>query len=276
MTEEKVLEILTEIQSDIKVLKSDVVSIKKNITIDALNRSSKNLKIKPFEFLRNARHEQVANLIQDEQPKTIAVILANLEIDFAAMTLMKLAPEIQVEVVKEISLLGLVSPKFIKEVEELLIEKLSAQKEIEYNITEGGISTVVEILNRVDRKTEKSIAHALDKDSPEISEEIRKRLLVFASIVDISDRDVQLILRSVDSRDLALAMKATANEVSDKIYKNMSKRAADVLREEVRTMKPVNIRDVEEAQMKIVNIIRVLNSKGEISLVRGQDDEMIV
>ena len=276
MTEEKVLEILTEIQSDIKVLKSDVVSIKKNITIDALNRSSKNLKIKPFEFLRNARHEQVANLIQDEQPKTIAVILANLEIDFAAMTLMKLAPEIQVEVVKEISLLGLVSPKFIQEVEELLIEKLSAQKEIEYNITEGGISTVVEILNRVDRKTEKSIAHALDKDSPEISEEIRKRLLVFASIVDISDRDVQLILRSVDSRDLALAMKATANEVSDKIYKNMSKRAADVLREEIRTMKPVNIRDVEEAQMKIVNIIRVLNSKGEISLVRGQDDEMIV
>ena len=276
MTEEKVLEILTEIQSDIKVLKSDVVSIKKNITIDALNRSSKNLKIKPFEFLRNARHEQVANLIQDEQPKTIAVILANLEIDFAAMTLMKLAPEIQVEVVKEISLLGLVSPKFIQEIEELLIEKLSAQKEIEYNITEGGISTVVEILNRVDRKTEKSIAHALDKDSPEISEEIRKRLLVFASIVDISDRDVQLILRSVDSRDLALAMKATANEVSDKIYKNMSKRAADVLREEVRTMKPVNIRDVEEAQMKIVNIIRVLNSKGEISLVRGQDDEMIV
>ena len=276
MTEEKVLEILTEIQSDIKVLKSDVVSIKKNITIDALNRSSKNLKIKPFEFLRNARHEQVANLIQDEQPKTIAVILANLEIDFAAMTLMKLAPEIQVEVVKEISLLGLVSPKFIQEIEELLIEKLSAQKEIEYNITEGGISTVVEILNRVDRKTEKSIAHALDKDSPEISEEIRKRLLVFESIVDISDRDVQLILRSVDSRDLALAMKATTNEVSDKIYKNMSKRAADVLREEVRTMKPVNIRDVEEAQMKIVNIIRVLNSKGEISLVRGQDDEMIV
>lgn len=268
------MEVLTAIQTELKDLKSDVVSIKKNVTIDTLNRSNKNFKITPFEFLRKARPEQVAKLLQDEPPKTVALILANLEIDFAASVLTNLIPDVQVAVVKEMSLLGIVSPRTIKEIEEHLLDKLSEPQEIEYDINEGGIKAVVEILNRVDRKTELSVVKALDKESPEISEEIRHRLLVFESIVEIEDRAVQLVLRSVDTKDLAVALTATAQTVQEKIFKNLSKRTAENLREEMENVRPVKIRDVESAQMKIVNIIRRMQKSGEIKLVQT-DDKMI-
>ena len=142
--------------------------------------------------------------------------------------------------------------------------------------TAGGIPAIVEVLNRVDRTTEKTITEALEVDNPELAEEIKRLMFVFEDIVMLDDRSLQMVLREVDTKDLSLAMKATPQEVSEKVYKNMSKRAADMLREEIEYMGPVKIRDVEEAQQKVVNVIRTLEEKGEIVISRGQGDEMIV
>ena len=142
--------------------------------------------------------------------------------------------------------------------------------------TAGGIPAVVEVLNRVDRTTEKAIIENMEVDNPELAEEIKKLMFVFEDIVMLDDRSLQMVLRDVDTKDLSLAMKGTQPEVSEKIYKNMSKRAADMLREEIEYMGPVKIRDVEEAQVKVVNVIRALEEKGEIVISRGQGDEMIV
>ena len=142
--------------------------------------------------------------------------------------------------------------------------------------TAGGIPAIVEVLNRVDRTTEKTIIETLEVDNPELAEEIKRLMFVFEDIVMLDDRSLQMVLREVDTKDLSLAMKATPPEVSEKVYKNMSKRAADMLREEIEYMGPVKIRDVEEAQQKVVNVIRTLEEKGEIVISRGQGDEMIV
>ncbi|MBR3747740.1 MAG: flagellar motor switch protein FliG, partial [Selenomonadaceae bacterium] len=135
---------------------------------------------------------------------------------------------------------------------------------------------IVEVLNRVDRTTERAIIESMEVDSPELAEEIKKLMFVFEDIVMLDDRSLQLVLRDIDTKDLSLAMKATPQEVAEKIYKNMSKRAADMLREELEYMGPVKIRDVEEAQQKVVNRIRDLEEKGEIVVARGQGDEMLV
>lgn len=259
-----------------KVMQAAIDSIKINTSLDVLNRSSRDLKVRPFNFLRNADPSKVANLIQDESPKTIALILTNLEIDFAACVLEKIAPDFQVDVVKEIAILGIISPEDIKKVEKHLIDKLSNLSELQYSITEGGISAVVEILNRVSRNTERDIVDALEKDNPEIANEIRKIFFVFEDIVLLNDRSLQVVIREVDKKDLSLAMKATPQEICDRIYKNMSKRAADTLREEIQSMGPVKIRDVEMAQQKVVNFIRILAKNGKIVLSSGQGDKMIV
>ena len=163
----------------------------------------------------------------------------------------------------------------IREVERVLERKLSTLVNQDFT-TAGGVEAVVEVLNRVDRTTEKSILEALEVDNPELAEEIKRRMFVFEDIVLLDDRSLQMVLREVDNKDLSLALKATPSEVSDKVYKNMSKRAADMLREEIEFMGPVKIRDVEEAQVKVVNIIRALEEKGEIVVSRGQGDEMFV
>jgi flagellar motor switch protein FliG len=140
----------------------------------------------------------------------------------------------------------------------------------------GGIDSAVEILSLVDRTTEKTILDALEEDDPELAEAILKRMFVFEDIITLDDRAIQKVLREIDTRDLALALKTASEEVAGRIYKNMSKRAADMLKEDIEFMGPVRLRDIEEAQQKIVSTIRRLEEAGEIIISRGGEDEIVV
>ena len=243
--------------------------------MDIINRLTTSLQVRPFDFLRKTDPSQLMNFIQNEHPQTIALIMAYLDPDQAATVLGSLSPEAQADVAKRIAVMDRTSPDVIREVERVLERKLSTLVTNDFT-TAGGVKAIVEVLNRVDRTTEKSIIETLEVDNPELAEEIKRLMFVFEDIVHIDDRSLQLVLREVDTKDLSLALKATPKEVADKVYKNMSKRAADMLREEIEFMGPVRIRDVEEAQQKVVNVIRNLEDKGEIVISRGQGDEMIV
>ncbi len=243
--------------------------------MDIINRLTTSLQVRPFDFLRKTDPSQLMNFIQNEHPQTIALIMAYLDPDQASTILGSLPPESQADVARRIAVMDRTSPDIVREVERVLERKLSALVTQDFT-TAGGIKAVVEVLNRVDRTTEKSIIETLEVDNPELAEDIKRLMFVFEDIVQLDDRSLQMVLREVDTKDLSLALKGTQGEVADKVYKNMSKRAADMLREEIEFMGPVKIRDVEEAQQKVVNVIRALEDKGEIVISRGQGDEMIV
>ncbi len=240
-----------------------------------INRLTSSLQIRPFDFARKTDPAQLLNFIQNEHPQTIAMIMAYLQPEQAGTILSALPPDRQVDVAKRIALMDRTSPDVIKDVERILERKLSSLVTQDFT-TAGGVDSIVEILNRVDRTTERTIIENLEIQNPELAEEIKKRMFVFEDIVLLDDRSLQLVLREIDSKDLALALKASSSEVAEKIYKNMSKRAAEMLREEIQYMGPVRIRDVEEAQQKVVNVIRRLEESGEIIVSRGKGDEIIV
>mgnify|MGYP002625275947 FL=1 len=243
--------------------------------MEILNRLTTSLQVRPFDFLRKIDPSQLLNFIQNEHPQTIALVMAYLEPDQAAIIMTGLSAEMQADVAKRIATMDRTSPDVIREVERVLERKISSMLTQDFT-TAGGIPAIVEVLNRVDRTTEKAIVETLEVDDPELAEEIKKLMFVFEDVVLLDDRSMQIVLRQVDTKDLSLAMKATTEEVTNKIFKNMSKRAAEMLKEELSYMGPVKIRDVEEAQMKIVNVIRSLEDKGEIVISRGQSDEMLV
>lgn len=240
-----------------------------------INRLTASLQVRPFDFLRKTDPSQLLNFIQNEHPQTIAMILAYLDPDQSASVISALPPESQADVAKRIAVMDRTSPEVLHNVERVLEKKLSSMSSQDFTDA-GGVQVVVEMLNRVDRTTERSILDTLEVDNPELTEEIKRLMFVFEDIVVLDDRSLQMVLREVDSKELSLAMKGTSDEVSEKIYKNMSKRAAAALKEELEFMGPVRIHDVEEAQQKVVNIIRKLEEKGEIVVSRGKGDEMIV
>jgi flagellar motor switch protein FliG len=240
-----------------------------------ISRLTTSLQVRPFDFLHKTDPSQLLNFIQNEHPQTIALIMAYLDPDQAATILASLPTERQAEVAKRIAIMDRTSPDVLREVERVLERKLSALVTQDFTDA-GGVKAIVEVLNRVDRATEKGIVDALEVDNPELTEEIKKLMFVFEDIVMIDDRSLQMVLREVDTKDLSLALKATNSDVQGKVFKNMSKRAGDMLREEIEFMGPVKIRDVEEAQQRIVNVIRRLEEKGEIVISRGKGDEMIV
>jgi len=240
-----------------------------------INRLTASLQIRPFDFARKTDPSQLLNFIQNEHPQTIALIMAYLQPEQSATIISALPPDRQVDVAKRIALMDRTSPDIIKDVERILERKLSSLVTQDFTAA-GGVDSIVEVLNRVDRTTERTIIENLEVQNPELAEEIKKRMFVFEDIVLLDDRSLQLVLREIDSKDLGLALKASSTEVAEKIYKNMSKRAADMLREEIQYMGPVRIRDVEEAQQKVVNVIRRLEESGEIIVSRGKGDEIIV
>lgn len=244
-------------------------------TVEIIGRISASLQVRPFDFMRKTEPGQLLNFIQSEHPQTIALILAYLEPEKASSILSSLSPDRQAEVAKRIAIMDTTSPEIIKEVERVLERKLSSIVPQELTAA-GGIKSVVEIINRVDRGTEKTIMEALEVQDPELAEEIKKLMFVFEDIVIIDDRSVQRVLREVESQDLALALKGSSNEVTQKIFNNMSSRASEMLKEDIEFMGPVRLRDVEEAQQRIVNIIRRLEETGEIVVARGGGDEIIV
>jgi flagellar motor switch protein FliG len=234
------------------------------------------LKARPFDFIKKADASQILNFIQSEHPQVIALILSYLRPAQASAILIELGPEKQADVARRIALMDRTSPDVIKEVEKALEKKLSSLMMEDY-ATVGGVDSVVEILNSVDRSTEKNILEILEAEDSDLSEEIRKKMFVFDDIINISGRDIQRVLREgIDNRDLAIALKGASGEVKELIFANMSKRLMAMIEEEMDFMGPVRKSDVEEAQQKIVGIIRRLQDIGEIVVARGQGDDLIV
>jgi flagellar motor switch protein FliG len=242
---------------------------------DVINRLTASLQVKPFEFVRKADPAQVLNFIQEEHPQTIAMILSYLNPSQAASILGALSPDKQADVAKRIAMMDRTSPDVVKEVEKVLERKLSSMINQDYTIV-GGVDAIVNILNTVDRGTEKHIMESLEIDEPELADEIRKNMFVFEDILLLDDRAIQRVIREVDNNDLALALKSANEEVKSAIFKNLSKRLAAMIEEDMEYMGPVRMKDVEEAQQKIVNIIRKLEDSAEIVISRGGGDEIVV
>ncbi len=236
--------------------------------MDIINRLTSSLHVRPFEFIRRADANQLLNYIQDEHPQTIALILSYLKPNQSAQILANLTPEKQTEVTRRIAMMDRTSPDIVREVEQILETKFSGLLSEDFTTT-GGVQNVVEILNSVDRGTEKHIMDELDRTNPELSEEIRKRMFVFEDIVTLDNRSIQRIIREIDNSQWAIALKGASEEVKEVIFANMSKRLVEMIKEDMDFMGPVRVRDIEEAQQNIVNVIRRLEEDGEIITPRG-------
>ena len=243
--------------------------------VDIINRLTSSLQVRPFDFIRRTDPAHLLNFVQQEYPQTIALILAYLEPNKAATILQNLPAEIQPEVSKRLAKMDRTSPDVLREVERVLEKKLSTLSSEDYTAA-GGVDSIVEILNLVDRSSEKAIIETLEETDAELAEEIKKRMFVFEDIVMLDDRAIQKVMREVDQQELAKALKSVDTEVQDKIFRNMSKRSASMLKEDMEFMGPVRLKDVKEAQQKIVSVIRRLEDSGEVVIARGGDDEMIV
>ncbi len=241
-----------------------------------LNQLTSTLQVRPFDFLRRTDAAQLLSFIRNEHPQTIALILAYLEPSQSAVVLASLPQDLQTEVTRRIAVMDRTSPDVVREVERVLERKVASVASEDYTAA-GGLDTCVAMLNRVDRGTEKQIIEALLEQDPELAEEIRKRMFVFEDLINIDDRYMQRVLRDVDlNKDLPLALKVASEEVTAKIQRNLSKRAVENLVEAIEYLGPVRLRQVEEAQQKIVNLVRRLEEEGEIVTARGSGGELIV
>jgi len=241
---------------------------------EVITKLTASLQVRPFEFVRKTDPSQLLNFIQDEHPQTIAMILSYLTSTQSAMVLGALPPEKQADVAKRIAMMDRTSPDVIKEVERVLERRLASLVNQDYTVV-GGVDAIVNILNTVDRATEKHIMESLEIEEPELADEIRKKMFVFEDILLLDDRAIQRVLRDVDNNDLAVALKSANDEVQNVIFKNLSKRLAAMIKEDMDFMGPVRMKDVEEAQQKIVGVIRRLEDAGEIVISRGGGDEII-
>ncbi|MBI1332918.1 MAG: flagellar motor switch protein FliG [Armatimonadetes bacterium] len=233
------------------------------------------MQIVPFEFLKKADPQQVLSFIQDEHPQTIALILSYMPISSAAMILGKLEGDLRADVAARIAMMEQTPPEVIKKVEAILEKKISSV--LSQELTQaGGPKALVDLLNRCDRTTEKLIIEHLEDNEPELADTIKGMMFIFEDIILLDDRAIQAILREVDMKELGVALKGVKVEVQNKIYTNMSERAMAMLKEDMEFMGPVRLKAVEEAQQKIVAIIRRLEESGEIVLSRGGEEEMLV
>ncbi|MGE6378059.1 flagellar motor switch protein FliG [Peribacillus muralis] len=240
-----------------------------------INRLTSSLQVRPFDFARKADPGQILNFIQNEHPQTIALILSYLDPAQAGQILSELPQEVQADIARRIALMDSTSPEIINEVEQILERKLSATVTQDYTQT-GGVEAVVDVLNGVDRSTERTILDALEIQDPELAEEIKKRMFVFEDIVTLDGRAIQRVVRESENEDLKLSLKVASDEVKEIVFRNMSKRMVETFQEEMEYMGPVRLRDVEEAQSRIVAVIRRLEETGEIVIARGGGDDIIV
>src|SRR5450432_44684 len=230
----------------------------------------------PFSFLQKAESENLLTFIQDEHPQTIALILAHLPPQKASEIMVGLPSAKQIEVVKRIANMEQTNPEVIKEVERGLEHRLSDIVSQTFEKA-GGVDTVAEILNLADRSTEKGIMEGLEAEDPDLVESIRRLMFVFEDILLVNDKGIQSVLKEVDNEELSLALKTASEDLKQKIFKNMSERAAQLIQEDMQYMGPVRVSDVETAQQKIVDIVRRLENSGEIIIAgRGGEKEMVV
>jgi flagellar motor switch protein FliG len=230
----------------------------------------------PFKFVSQADPRQVQSFLQDEHPQTIALVLAHISAAQATAIISGLAPGLQADVAHRIAVMDRTSPDIIRQVEEQLERKLSGvllQGDMSAEV--GGLQPLVDIINRADRATERLILEGLEGRDPSLAEEVRSRMFMFEDIITLDDRAVQLVLRQVETPDLATALKGVREDVRDKVMRNLSERASENLAEEIEMLGPVRVRSIEESQAKIVQAIRVLEESGQIVIRRGGDDEYV-
>lgn len=242
---------------------------------DILRRITASLQVRPFDFIRHTDPQQLLSFIQNEHPQTVSLILSYLSSEQAALIISGLPPTIQWDVARRIARMDRITPDVLRDVERVLERKLSTVMGQDFTIA-GGVDSVVNIINLVDRGTERNIIEAMEEQDPELAEEIKKRLFMFDDIIALDDRSLQRVLREIDLKDLGLALKGASEELRVKFFRNMSKRAADMLKEDMDYMGPVKVRMVEEAQQKIVNTVRALEEAGEIVIARGGEEELLV
>ncbi|HHV99007.1 MAG TPA: flagellar motor switch protein FliG [Clostridiaceae bacterium] len=247
----------------------------KEKALEVINKLTVSLQVKPFDFVRKTDATQLLNFIQKEHPQTIALILSYIKPQQAAQVLSALPQDKQADVARRIAIIDRTSPEVIKEVERILEKNLSTLVTEDFTAA-GGVQAIVDILNCVDRGTEKYIMETLEIEDTDLAEEIKRRMFVFEDILTLDNRSIQRFLREIDNNQLALALKGATEEVQKVIFSNMSKRLTEMIKEDIEYMGPVRLKDVEEAQQKIVNVIRKLEDAGEIVISRGGGDEIIV
>ncbi|MCL1790416.1 MAG: flagellar motor switch protein FliG [Peptococcaceae bacterium] len=241
---------------------------------DIISRLSTSLKMRPFDLLRRSDPKQLSSIIQTEHPQTVALIMTHLPPEKSATLLMGFPVEVQSDITKRIAMMGRTSPEVLSEIEKVIEGKITNIAPTDYT-SSGGIQSVVDMLNRADQSTLKGIMDILEDDDPDLAEKIKNQMFVFEDIVLLDDRSTQLVLREVDSKDLAIALKGTDDEVSRKIMNNMSARASQMLKEDMQFMGPIRLREVEDAQQRIIKVIRKLEGVGAIVVARGGSDEII-
>lgn len=240
-----------------------------------LERVTKTLRTKAFEFIRKADYKNLMNMIMNEHPQTIALVLSYARADQASAIISELPKSIRVEVVERIARMDRTSPEIIRQVETILERKFESV--VSFDLLEvGGINYIAEIMNNIDRGTEKYIFDELSKNDAKLSEEIRKRMFVFEDIVILDSMSIQRFLQEVDTKEMSVALKGANKSVADIIFANMSQRMGDTVKSEMEYLHNVRVRDVEEAQQKIVSVIRRLEEEGEIVTSKGGKDEIIV
>lgn len=230
----------------------------------------------PFAFLQRAESENLMAFIQDEHPQTIALIVCHLSHHKASEIIGGLPMQKQVEVIKRVANMEQTNPDVIKEVERGLESRLSSML-MQSTEKSGGVPMVAEILNLTDRSTEKAIMEGLESEDPDLVEQIRRLMFVFEDIKKVNDKGIQTVLKEVDNSELSLALKTASEELKNKIFKNMSERAAQLIKEDMEYMGPVKVSDVESAQQRVVDIVRRLEESGDVVIEgRGGDTEAMV
>lgn len=252
-----------------------LVAFGQDRTSEVIDRVHQTLQGTPFDFLRKSDPIQLASIIQDEHPQTIALVLAHLPSSLTAQVLSRLSADLRAEVAERLALMDRTPPEVIKRVEKVLERKTSGITQAAMTSV-GGVKALVDVLHHVDRSTERKLLDALSNNNPELANEIMNMMFVFEDIVTLDDRAVQQILREIEMKELALALKGTPEDVQNKIFMNMSERAAEMVKEDMEFMGPVKLKVVEEAQQRIVSVIRRLEEAGEISVGRGPEEETIV
>lgn len=242
---------------------------------ELITRLSSSLEVRPFDFIRRMEGTQILNFVQNEHPQTIALIMSYLDPKQSAFVISALPLEKQTSVLERIANMGSCAPEYIGEVERVLEHKFSSLS-LRHQTNVGGVDSLVNIINSVDRGTEKRLLESLEQTDPELAEEVRNRMFVFEDIVRLSNQAIQRVMREVDNHDLAVALKSANEEVTKIIFNNISKRLQEMIKEDLEFMGPIRVRDVEEAQQRIVNTIRKLDDSGEIIIARQQEDAVIV
>lgn len=239
-----------------------------------MERLSKSLQTRAFEFVRKADYRSLQMMVQPEHPQTIALILSYARSDQAAQIIAELPREKQIDVIERIANIDSVSPEMIHIVEDTLSKRfanIASSEQVEV----GGVSYVADIVNRVDRATEKFIFEQLDDRNPALSEEIHKLMFVFEDVTKLDDFAIQRFIRDVDTKDLAVALKATSEDVKACIFRNMSSRMRETIQQDIQYLNNVRMRDVEEAQQKIVETITRLEAEGQLVIARGEEDAIV-